>query len=279
MAASVVATPGQDVFASMEDDVSRPQGANVSPATPADVDLEHGAANKNQDFTGCDSETSAGESGDLSMDTTSTLEAADVTVGSKDWFTRRTRGCLCCCGVSLVVCSALAFFLFPRRPHWEILDCSFDASIIDNLTDAFYDEEWNGTVELPLQAKVQIWNNAWIGAEVGETHFEVMVGGAVVSHAVTNGTVVKPRSHWTAVSESLTVISKENIGHMRAEITEDFTFRTWPRVRGKVPAKVFGLFTLPVIIDCTVEVVLTDLVADPPGKIVHDHKCTYSLDM
>jgi len=166
-----------------------------------------------------------------------------------------------------------------HKPEWNVVETSFNASIVDEVLDAYYDENWTGTIELPLEAEVNISNYAWVGADVGETKFEVYFKDVLLSHASAPPMEVKPRSQWTAQSKTVTVITKEVMDLMRSDITEAFTFKTRPRVRGKVYAKVFGLVTVPILIDCSVDVHLADLVSDPSGQVVHDHHCTYKLDL
>lgn len=192
------------------------------------------------------------------------------------WRTRRVRTCCAIAGILTV--AAMTLLCWPRMPTWDLIKVEFSPDMVSQLASAFYDTKFNETIFFPLNASVNVWNPNFVaGASVGEGHFNVSYDNLQIGTAIS--LPMYSHHHAYCISHAVTenILSPQVNALLRHELTPDFRLKKRPVVEGRVPVKVWGLIPVTVHLKCSVDVHLLDLINAPPGKVVHDHDCTYRI--
>jgi len=226
---------------------------------------------------------------DLEAQSVSTLRTEGTsTPASSDTFqtrhtfkgdSRRRRCCRkrvgACSLVVLVAVAALAFFLWPRDPQWEVKKITVSQETVNGLIAAFTSTQSNGNASFPMEAVVDIENPNFLGAHAGAGSFVAKFGPYEVAQATSQPLSVRGRSPGTVSVDVVSRISPEASAVLLKAVQPDFKLTV--EVTGHLPARSLGL-NVKVSLECSVLVDVLQLVSDPDNMII-GHNCSYHISL
>mmetsp|Transcript_30374 Transcript_30374/g.86952 ORF Transcript_30374/g.86952 Transcript_30374/m.86952 type:complete len:256 (+) Transcript_30374:72-839(+) len=203
----------------------------------------------------------------------------DTTTDDGDALVKSTRrrkfACLgSCCFLTLAGAAVALALLWPRDPTWDVKELRIHQEDTDLIMKAFVDPSNNKTVEFIANATVAFYNPNFLGANVGEGHFDVTFRGQLLAQAKLFPMHVPMRGGALADTRTQVAISPELSKVLVAAVIPSLKMTV--DISGTLPAKVPALFGLnwKVNLKCAVHLNVIAITNDP-NNMVTGHECTY----